>query len=277
MGKKTIMIIDDDMDNRLVLEKRLAAEGYSIITAYNGNNALSIARYKRLDLIILDSVLGDMLGEEVAARLREDAKTNNIPIIFLSALLSKEDEVEKEGVLTDEKVFTKPYDMEKLLTTIEKNLRPIGVRLMNKNISVLVIDDETDIRKVLEYNLELDGFDVYSAANGPTGLKIAREKKPDVILLDWVMPKMDGLEVLAELRDDERTKDIIVFMLTAKNMMDDVATALAGGADDYIPKPFEGAELGLRILSMFEVLRKGKRGDACESERMICLQSSEKD
>jgi len=149
---------------------------------------------------------------------------------------------------------------------------------MNKNISVLLIDDETDIRKVLKYNLELDGFDVYSAANGPTGLKIAREKKPDVILLDWVMPKMDGLEVLAKLRDNERTRDIIVFMLTAKNMMDDVATALANGADDYIPKPFEGAELGIRILSMFEAMRKRKSGDVCESEseRMICLQSSEK-
>ena len=148
---------------------------------------------------------------------------------------------------------------------------------MNKNISVLVIDDETDIRKVLKYNLELDGFDVYSAANGPTGLKMAHEKKPDVILLDWVMPKMDGLEVLAELRNDERIKDIIVFMLTAKNMMDDVAMALANGADDYIPKPFEGTELGPRILSMFEALRKRKSGDVCESERMICLHSSEKD
>ncbi|MCK4815627.1 response regulator [bacterium] len=147
---------------------------------------------------------------------------------------------------------------------------------MNKNICVLVIDDETDIRKVLEYNLELDGFDVYSAVDGPTGLKIAREKKPDVILLDWVMPKMDGLEVLAELRDDERTKDIIVFMLTAKSMMDDVATALANGADDYIPKPFEGAELGQRIKSMLDVFWRLNDGNACESKKAICLSSSEK-
>lgn len=127
---------------------------------------------------------------------------------------------------------------------------------MNKNISILIIDDETDIRKLLQYNLELEGFDVYSAVDGPTGLKMADKIKPDVILLDWVMPKMDGLDVLAELRDNERTRDIIVFMLTAKNMMDDVATALASGADDYIPKPFEGAELGPRILSMFETFKK---------------------
>ena len=86
---------------------------------------------------------------------------------------------------------------------------------MNKGISVLVIEDETDIRKILEYNLKLEGFVVYSAANGQTGLKIARTKRPDVILLDWIMPKMDGLEVLRKLRHDERTKDMIVFMLTA--------------------------------------------------------------
>ena len=123
---------------------------------------------------------------------------------------------------------------------------------MNKKISVLVIEDEKDIRKVLEYSLNSDGFDVYSAADGPAGLKIAGEKRPDVILLDWVMPKMNGLEVLSALRHDERTKDIIVFMLTAKNMMGDVSTALANGANDYIPKPFDGAALGQRIMSMLD-------------------------
>jgi DNA-binding response OmpR family regulator len=129
---------------------------------------------------------------------------------------------------------------------------------MNKNITVLIIEDEKDVGRILEYALKLDGFNVYSADNGQAGLKIAMEKKPDVILLDWVMPKMNGLKVLSELRHDERTKDIIVLMLTAKNMMEDVETALANGADDYIPKPFEGAELGPRIMSIVEVLREQK-------------------
>lgn len=142
---------------------------------------------------------------------------------------------------------------------------------MNKKISVLVIEDEKDVRKVLEYNLKSDGFYVYSAADGPAGLKIAGEKRPDVILLDWVMPKMNGLEVLSELRHDERTKDIIVFMLTAKNMMDDVSTALANGANDYIPKPFDGAELGQRIMSMLEVFKERKEVSIDESEKMMSL------
>ena len=142
---------------------------------------------------------------------------------------------------------------------------------MNTKVSVLVIEDEKDVRKVLEYNLKLDGFKVYSAADGPTGLKIASEKKPDVILLDWVMPKLNGLEVLSELRHDERTKNIIVFMLTAKNMMDDVSTALANGANDYIPKPFEGAELGQRIMSMLRAVKKLKGDSVRESEGVVSI------
>jgi DNA-binding response OmpR family regulator len=139
---------------------------------------------------------------------------------------------------------------------------------MNRKITVLIIDDEKDIRRILEYELKLDGFNVYSADNGQAGLKIAMEKKPDVILLDWVMPKMNGLKVLSKIRHDERTKDIIVLMLTAKNMMDDVETALANGADDYIPKPFEGAELGPRIMSILGVLREQK-GDWSAPQKLI--------
>ena len=131
MDKKKILVVDDEMDTRLVLEKGLTAEGYSVITAYNGNNALSMAKLKYPDLIILDRVLGDMLGEEVAAKLREDPRTRDIPIIFLSALFSKKDEMEMGYVFDDEKMFAKPYDMEKLLTAIEELLPVFGC----KNIS----------------------------------------------------------------------------------------------------------------------------------------------
>jgi DNA-binding response OmpR family regulator len=282
VDKKKILIVDDEMDTRLVLEKRLIAQGYSVITAYNGNNALSTVMSKYPDLIILDRILGDMLGEEVAVKLRRDPKTRDIPIIFLSALFSEKDEVERGHVFNNEKMLAKPYDMKKLLTMIEKLLSASerksishksseGDRPMDTKISVLVIEDEEDIRKVVEYRLKSDGFDVYSAADGPTGLKIAEDKTPDVILLDWVMPKMSGLEVLCNLKQNERTRDIIVIMLTAKNMMDDVSTAFANGADDYIPKPFDGAELGQKIRSILRVVKEIKGNDAYESEEEIIL------
>jgi len=280
MDKKKILIVDDEMDTRLVLEKGLTAEGYSVITAYNGNNALSMIKSECPDLIVLDRVLGDMLGEEVAAKLKKDAGTRDIPIIFLSALFSREDEVEQDHVFGDEKMFAKPYDMEKLLVTI-KNILSEGKNISHRSskgnppigmgISVLIIEDEDDVRKVLECSLKSDGFDVYSAADGIGGLKIASEERPDLVLLDWVMPKMNGLEVLSKLKQNERTRDIIIFMLTAKNMTDDLSTALGSGADDYIIKPFDGEELGQRITSMLGAVKELKKDNVCEGEKLVSL------
>ena len=123
---------------------------------------------------------------------------------------------------------------------------------MGKKITVLVIEDEEHLRRILKYNLRLDGFEVYLAANGLDGLELARRKKPDVILLDWMMPEMDGLEVLAELKHDSSTQDITVFMLTAKGLLSDVTQALEAGADDYITKPFEPMQLSKTIKKKLE-------------------------
>ena len=115
---------------------------------------------------------------------------------------------------------------------------------MDSCIKILVIEDEEHIRTVLNYNLKLDGFEVYLADNGIRGLDMAREKMPDLILLDWMMPGINGLQVLSKLKQDEMTKSIPVFMLTAKSMMTEVGRALYEGADDYITKPFDVIELG---------------------------------
>jgi DNA-binding response OmpR family regulator len=129
---------------------------------------------------------------------------------------------------------------------------------MSKVISVLVIEDEEHIRTVLEYNLKLDGFGVHLAADGLSGLELAREIQPDVMLLDWMLPDVDGLKVLSELKSDERTKHIPIFMLTAKGMMSDVGKALYEGADDYITKPFDPMELGKIIKEKLEKCAEAK-------------------
>jgi DNA-binding response OmpR family regulator len=123
---------------------------------------------------------------------------------------------------------------------------------MNRRISVLVVEDEEHIRRVVEYNLRLDGFEVYPAADGPRAIELAKEQQPDVILLDWMMPEMDGLEVLSRLKQDKTTENIPVFMLTAKGMMADVGKALCEGADDYITKPFDPMQLGKTIRKKLE-------------------------
>jgi len=118
---------------------------------------------------------------------------------------------------------------------------------MNKRIRLLLIDDDPDLRHLAEYNLRLDGFQVWEAADGPTGLKLALKKKPEVILLDVEMPRMDGLEVLSELKHQRKTEKIPVFMLTAKRTIGDIERAFSIGADDYIVKPFEARTLSATV------------------------------
>jgi two-component system, OmpR family, phosphate regulon response regulator PhoB len=123
---------------------------------------------------------------------------------------------------------------------------------MNEQISILVVEDEAHIRRVLEYNLKLDGFNVYLAEDGASGLKLATEKCPDVILLDWLMPVMNGLQVLTELKKNPKTENIPFFMLTAKGMLNDVTQALDIGAIDYITKPFNPVQLGKTLKEKLE-------------------------
>lgn len=115
---------------------------------------------------------------------------------------------------------------------------------MNAPITILCIDDERNIRTLIEYNLKLEGYKILLASNGKKGLRLARNKLPNLILLDIMMPKMDGLTVLSELKKTETTRHIPVFMLTAKNLVGDMDRAIALGADDYITKPFDPHQLG---------------------------------
>jgi len=115
---------------------------------------------------------------------------------------------------------------------------------MDKQTTVLVVEDEEHIRSVLDYNLRLDGFDVQLAPDGPAALELVSRHRPDLVLLDWMMPGMDGLEVLAKLKAAPATADIPVFMLTAKGMLTEVERAMKAGVDDYITKPFDPIHLG---------------------------------
>ena len=128
--------------------------------------------------------------------------------------------------------------------------------MMSERISVLVVEDDEHIRNILEYNLKLDGFDVYLAEDGRKGLELARQIRPDVILLDWMMPEMNGLEVLSELKKDEQTKHILVFMLTAKDTPCHVRAAIREGVDGYFAKPFDPAKMGPTLRHKLEKLVK---------------------
>ena len=117
---------------------------------------------------------------------------------------------------------------------------------------VLIAEDEADIRRLISFNLERESYDTLLAGDGEEAVLMAYKKIPDLIILDLMLPRMDGFSVFKELRLDSRTKDIPVIMLTAKAQLDDVIAGLEMGADDYLTKPFSPKELVLRVKALLK-------------------------
>jgi DNA-binding response OmpR family regulator len=125
--------------------------------------------------------------------------------------------------------------------------------------TVLVIDDEAPIRLLCRVNLEAEGMNVLEASDGPTGLEKARNDQPDVILLDVMMPGLDGWQVAEELLEDERTSAIPIVFLTARAEVRDRARGLDLGGIDYVTKPFNPVELAPLVRELIERVDRGER------------------
>ncbi len=112
---------------------------------------------------------------------------------------------------------------------------------------ILIADDDPDIVRFVQLNLQLEGFEVVTASDGEEAIMRAREHRPGLVILDVMMPKMDGYQVCQVLRDDRQLSDVSIIMLTAKSMSADKVLGLTAGADDYISKPFDPIELVARV------------------------------
>ena len=121
--------------------------------------------------------------------------------------------------------------------------------------TILIVEDEMPLVTLLRYNLEREGFAALDAQDGEEALNIAREQKPDLVLLDWMLPLMSGIEVCRQLRRNPETRQIPIVMLTARGEEGDKLRGLDSGADDYVTKPFSPSELIARIRA---VLRRAK-------------------
>ena len=121
---------------------------------------------------------------------------------------------------------------------------------------ILIVEDDPDIRALVVFKMLQANFEVAEEEDGEAGLAAARELKPDVILLDWMMPKMSGIEVLLQLRADAETATIPVIMLTARAQESEIERGFAAGADDYIVKPFNPRELHSRVDALLARMTK---------------------
>ena len=130
---------------------------------------------------------------------------------------------------------------------------------------VVVVEDEADIQYVIAYNLKRDGYEVLTASRGDEGLSLIQAKMPDLVILDLMLPGIDGLSICQQLRADPKTKSLPVIILSAKEEEADVVIGLGFGADDYVPKPFSPRELLARVKA---VLRRSSSQETVKQDQI---------
>ncbi len=257
MRRIPVLVIEEDADLRESIRSNLERDGFKVYTAENASSGINVACKHKLRLILLDVSEG---SEQAVSTLKLNYDTGGVPVIALTEADSNEAVSEASGIHADGYI-TKPFDGENLAEVLRLKLENCEavmdqtLRRARKKVPVLVIDDEEYVRNLVQYSLSSAGFEVYAASDGPSGIKTARKYKPRLIILDVMMPGMDGLEVLLNLKWNKKTKRIPVFMLTGRSLMQDMDKAFARRADDYITKPFDVEKLGGIVKEKLEKLK----------------------
>jgi DNA-binding response OmpR family regulator len=259
-----ILIVDDRSSEIWFIERVVKNSGFKVSIANNGQLGLQKAKEETPDLIILDTTLPDVDSYEVFKLLRQSNATSGIPVVFLSA---------------DENTFTKKFknivdsvskaeNHDRLIAVMQSLVSHVGKPLEEEAIVnavsalmarcqgrpeplkaaglVLVIDDNRSTVRIAEQSLLQAGFDAITAFNGIDGIKRAKTDHPDLIILDVILPEMNGFEALKRIRQHANTP---VIMLTTESNLDSVKKAIALGASGYLSKPFSAHELVARVNS----------------------------
>jgi PAS domain S-box-containing protein len=222
---KTILVVDDEANIRRFLQHELTNRGYHVLEASGGKEAIDLARKHHPDLITLDVVMPDISGHDVTAVLKNDPTTKNIPILVLSIV----EEKEKAYRLGANDFVTKPFTMKALTDKI-------NLLLQDAQKTLLVVDDDKALVKSLKYRLEKKGFSIHAAYNGKEALEMAEKHLPDLVLLDILMPEMDGYEVMKALKHKPDTAQIPIVVMTGVENVEGKVQALSVGATEYLHK-----------------------------------------
>jgi PAS domain S-box-containing protein len=222
---ETILVVDDDVNIRRFLTYELKNKGYKVFEASNGKEAIDLARKQHPDLITLDVQMPDISGFDVTAVLKNDDETRDIPVLILSVIEDKE----KAYKLGANDCLAKPFTKEKLIAKVNQLL--IGTKK-----TILVVDDDKSLVKSIKYQLEHRGYSTYVAYDGKDALETIRKHRPDLILLDIIMPVMNGYEVIKALKSNPETADIRIVLMTGIEIDGGRVKALSVGATEYVTK-----------------------------------------
>jgi len=221
-----VLVIDDDALVADLLRRTLVKDGYRVEYAENGEKGLQLARQLRPDAITLDVMMPGMDGWQVLTHLKSDPELADIPVILLSIVNDR-----KTGfALGATEYLTKPLDRERLTSVLGRISNGRGSRL------ALVVDDLPENRELLRSALEGDGWTVEEAGNGLEALDRLEQRRPDAILLDLMMPEMDGITFVERLRASERNRSIPVLVVTAKDITAVDRQRLSGGVQAIMQK-----------------------------------------
>jgi hypothetical protein len=222
-GVGTVLVIDDEATVRDLMQRFLIKEGFPVVTAASGEEGLRWARELRPDAITLDVMMPGMDGWAVLSALKADPDIAEIPVIMLTIV----DDRNLGYALGASDYLTKPIDRERLVSVLKQHRR---------DGPVLVVDDDAEVRQLLRRMLESEGFAVVEAENGRVALERLRGESPSLILLDLMMPEMDGFEFVAELRRHDGWRAIPIVVITARDLSRDDRERLNGHVEKILQK-----------------------------------------
>ncbi len=226
-----ILVVDDDPALIRLLHSKLTEQGYEVESAGDGQEALAKYRDFQPDLIILDILMPGMDGYTFVLEFKKIGDLKMTPIIILTSRPSMREIFAIEGI---NDYIIKPFKTEDLLRKIEK-------RMTAKGKKILVVDDEPEVVDVIKSRLTRNGYDVITAYNGMEGLEVAKKERPDLIVLDVMMPKLDGYHVCRMLKFDQKYRNISIVVLSALAAQEEnILIAKQVGADACLAKPYDG-------------------------------------
>ena len=235
-----VLVIDDDPSALDLLDRTLQGAGLRIVTAGDGREALKLARTLHPAAITLDVLMPGMDGWEVLSELKADPETRDIPVIMVTMT----DDRNLGYALGAAEFLTKPVRRDQLIQLLDRYATGVDER------HALVVDDKTENREVLRRALENEGWRVSEAENGQLALDEIASEPPSLILLDLMMPVMDGFEFVLEMRRREAAREIPIVVVTAKDVTEEDRQRLNGGVVGLIERG------GLNQDSLAELLRE---------------------
>jgi two-component system, cell cycle response regulator len=246
---KKILVVEDNEANRILMRQILTYHGYEVLEAADGAAGLKMARQHMPDLILLDLQMPVMGGLAVIRELRKIPELSKLKVIAVTSFAMKGDREKALEAGFDEYV-TKPIDTRKFVEIV-KNFLP-GENLAVKKPIILCVDDEPANLKLLENILVPRGYEVVSSANGEDALKKIKNVTIDVVLMDLMLPGMDGLQVSRKIKANKKYRNIPIIMHTAHSGVESYIKSLSNEVFAYIHKPLEAEELVRLVKAALE-------------------------